>query len=525
MARVAVPSVSQPVQPSSCTAGASGLSTSLAVSPHPHECPPSRLSKLSYHQGGSFLMGQSSRLRREPNGQAELYRVWSEQVPNDGVIRYLDMFNSEILIPVSRKALAEVLVQRPYEFIKPPGLVTGLGRILGVGVFLAEGEEHKRQRKDLMPAFAFRHIKELYPIFWSKSSELIQSLTLHSETGCRDNDEPNVTIDVKDWASRATLDIIGLAGLGRDFDSIKDPDNELIRTYKSIFSPGRGGQIMAALFFIAPWLVRVLPIKRNSDFEAASQVIKKTCFSLVQQEKLNLASKNEGAARNILSVAIESGGFTDEGLVNQLMTFLIAGHETTASALSFAICMLCKYPETQTRLRNEVRSLLPDPRSPSSSITSNDLDSLPYLKAVCNEVLRLYSPVPITVRVAVQDTTLVGHFIPKGTTIFISPWATNANKDFWGEDAGNFNPDRWLGEGKANTGGIESNYAFLTFLHGPRSCIGQSFAKGEFACLLAAWAGTLETRFANADYVMTVRNGLTPRPKDLEVKVQVLGEW
>ena len=259
MARVAVPSVSQPVQPSSCTARASGLSTSLAVSPHPLECPPSRLSKLSYHQGGSFLMGQSSRLRREPNGQAELYRVWSEQVPNDGVIRYLDMFNSEILIPVSPKALAEVLVQRPYEFIKPPGLVMGLGRILGVGVFLAEGEEHKRQRKDLMPAFAFRHIKELYPIFWSKSSELIQALILHSETGCLDNDEPNVTIDVKDWASRATLDIIGLAGLGRDFDSIKDPDNELIRTYKSIFSPGRGGQIMAALFFIAPWLVRVLP--------------------------------------------------------------------------------------------------------------------------------------------------------------------------------------------------------------------------------------------------------------------------
>lgn len=207
------------------------------------------------------------------------------------------------------------------------------------------------------------------------------------------------------------------------------------------------------------------------------------------------------------------------------MTFLIAGHETTASALSFAICMLCKYPDIQSQLRNEVCSVLPNPRSPSSCISSNDIDSMPYLNGVCNEVLRLYSPVPVTVRVAAHDTTLVGHFIPKGTTIFISPWATNANKDFWGEDAADFNPDRWLGEGKANTGGIDSNYAFLTFLHGPRSCIGQSFAKGEFACLLAAWAGAFETRFANADYVMKVRNGLTPRPKDLEVKVHVLDEW
>ena len=240
---------------------------------------------------------------------------------------------------------------------------------------------------------------------------------------------------------------------------------------------------------------------------------------------MNLANKKEGSARNILSVAIESGGFTDEGLVNQLMTFLIAGHETTASALSFAICMLCKYPEVQSCLCEEVRSRLPDPRSPTSSITSNDIDNLPYLNAVCNEVLRLYSPVPVTVRIAVEDTTLVGHFVPKGSTIFISPWATNANKDFWGENAADFDPGRWLGEGKANTGGIESNYAFLTFLHGPRSCIGQSFAKGEFACLLAAWAGTMETRFAKNDYVMKVRNSLTPRPKDLEVKVHALEGW
>ena len=238
-----------------------------------------------------------------------------------------------------------------------------------------------------------------------------------------------------------------------------------------------------------------------------------------------MITKSDCTTGNILSVAIKSGGFTDEALVNQLMTFLIAGHETTACALSWAICMLCNHPEVQSRLREEVRSLLPDPRSPASSVSSNDIDSLPYLNAVCNEVLRLYSPVPVTVRVAADDTTLLGHRIPKGTTIFISPWATNANKEFWSEDAADFNPDRWLGEGKANTGGIESNYAFLTFLHGPRSCIGQGFAKGEFACLLAAWIGTLETRFAVPDYVIKVKNGLTPRPQDLAVKVRVLEEW
>jgi len=236
------------------------------------------------------------------------------------------------------------------------------------------------------------------------------------------------------------------------------------------------------------------------------------------QEKQNLET-------NILSVALESGGFSDEDLVNQLMTFLIAGHETTASAFSWAICMLCKYPDIQRRLRDEVRASLPDPRSSASSISSADIDNLPYLNAVCNETLRVWAPIPLTLRVAEKDTSLLGHYIPKGTTIFIPPWAVNTSKELWGDDAADFKPDRWTGAGNANTGGAESNYSFLTFFHGPRSCIGQSFAKAEFACLVAAWVGTFDTSYESNDYVVEIKNGFTPRPKDLMVNLKVLDEW
>ena len=245
---------------------------------------------------------------------------------------------------------------------------------------------------------------------------------------------------------------------------------------------------------------------------------------MVQQARTDLA-KSGAAATNILSVAIESGGFSDEGLVNQMMTFLVAGHETTASALMWSICMLCKNPEMQTRLRNEIRSRLPDPRSQKYSVSSIDIDNLAYLNAFCNEVLRVYAPVPVTVRVAAQDTTILDHFVPKGTSLMISPWATNAMKELWGDDAEEFNPDRWMGPGKANSGGAQSNYAYMTFLHGPRSCVGQSFAKGEFACLLAAWVGVFGTTFAEADFKVEVRNGITPRPRDLRVNLEVLHEW
>ncbi|KAL9099341.1 MAG: hypothetical protein Q9163_005146 [Psora crenata] len=459
-------------------------------------------------------------MRGLPDG--ELYRTWVEEVPNEGLIRYLDIFNSERILVVSPKALAELLVQKPYEFIKPPQLFSALVRFLGVGVALAEGDEHKRQRKDLLPAFAFRNVKEMYPIFWDKSRLLVQAI-IESVVNAEKVISDKTAIDISEWASRTTLDIIGTAGFGHEFRSIEDQNNDLIQAYKWIFSPHRSHQLLDILSFYFPnWLIRAFPhasIKQNDDMEAAVNVIKSTCFDILQQNKQKLDKRT--APKNIISVAIESGGFSEEDLVNQLMTFLAAGHETTATALCWAICMLCKYPEVQTQLQREVRSALPDPRNSDLTISASDIDSLPYLNAVCNEVLRLLPPGPRQARVSANNTTLLGHFIPKNTSIVLPAWAVNTSAALWGDDAKEFNPGRWLGKGKSN-GGAASNYANLTFMHGPRSCIAQSFAKGELACLMAAWARTFDTAFAKANYVIEVQNGITMKPKDLQVTVDVL---
>ena len=86
-------------------------------------------------------MGQRLRLLKEPNG--EPFRRWQQEIPHDGLLRYLDIFNTETIVPVGSKALAEILVHRTYDFIKPPRLVKAIGHIFGLGVFLAEGDEHK----------------------------------------------------------------------------------------------------------------------------------------------------------------------------------------------------------------------------------------------------------------------------------------------------------------------------------------------------------------------------------------------
>ncbi|KAL8766987.1 MAG: hypothetical protein Q9209_006399 [Squamulea sp. 1 TL-2023] len=408
---------------------------------------------------------------KEANGQS--FRKWQREYANDGIIKFLDVLNSATLLILSPKALSEVTAQKTYDFIKPPQLKGTLGKILGVGLFLAEGDEHKKQRKDLSPAFAFRPVKQLYPIFWEKAGELVAMLSQHSKEG-NPSEKLTKPIDVNDWTSRVTLDIIGVAGFGHDFDSIHNPASDLIQTYRKIFSRSKIQQVIVFLNRVFPrWLVASIPIRRNNDIEAASKDIKGTCHDLVQQAKQKLFEKeNSTPAKDILSVALSSSHFSDSDLVNQLMTFLLAGHETTASALSWAICMLCTHPNTQIRLRDELCSAnLPDPRSSNSSIAASQIDHLPYLNAFCNEVLRLYPPIPATVRVATCDTSIIGHHVPKGTYIFMAPWATNANKDLWGDDAEDFRPERWTNSS------IDNNYAFMTFLHGPRSCIGQGFAR------------------------------------------------
>lgn len=466
--------------------------------------------------GGSFFNGQFAAITRDPSGIP--LRRWINEIPNNGLIRYLHLFNHERLMVTSPKGLAEVLVTKSYDFIKPELLRSGIGAILGIGILFAEGDEHKVQRKNLMPAFSFRHIKELYPIFWSKAREMVEAI----ETEL-DKTKPNTSQDMAEWASRATLDIIGVAGLGQDFNSISNPDSELNKTYRSVFAPSRGAQILGLLqFFLPGWFLRALPMKRNNDVMAASKVARDTSRELVRLKKQHMAEKKD-MQRDIISVALESGGFTEDELVNNMMTFLAAGHETTASAMSWAVLLMCQKPDVQRRLRAEVREHVD---SLSDRVDSTKLDGMPYLHAVCSEVLRLYSPVPLTIRDAAVDTTILGQFVPKGTKIILSPWAVNHSKELWGEDAGEFNPDRWMAPGQANSGGAVSNYAFLTFLHGPRSCIGLKFATAELAALLAVFVGCFEFEMTEPDEEIIIKGGITARPRNgIRVNLTRVDGW
>lgn len=455
-------------------------------------------------------------------------------IKNDGMIRYLGLLNQEHVLLTSPQALSEVYVTNTYDYIKTPQFRNHFGRIICDGLVLAEGEPHRYQRKHLSAAFAFRHIKELYPLFWQKAGEGVHAILkeIPENSNARSESAGRTGfIEASEWASRIGLDIIGIAALGRDFGAIQDPTGLLFQTYGKVFSPHRHTQLLAKLALIFPaWLVHALPLQRNAELKEAIGILRNSCTNLVREKEAKLARK-ELKDIDILSVAVESGAFTEKELVDQLMTFLAAGHEPTVITMLWAVYCLACHPEVQDRLRHEVREHIPSLDSP---ITSVQIDRMHYLHAVISEVLRLYTAVPVINRDACVDTTILGVRIPRGTRVVVSNRATNRDPKLWGPDAHDFNPDRWVprydGDQRAALGGATSNMAFMSFIQGPRLCLGMRFARAELACMLAAFVGKMEFSLRYPEEMdeskFDLKSVVTGRPAGgINVKVKVLDGW
>ncbi|KAI9688043.1 MAG: hypothetical protein M1822_001548 [Bathelium mastoideum] len=451
-------------------------------------------------------------------------------VPNEGLIHFRGFFYRDRLLLTDPKALAEVLVTKTYDYEKPSRVRNFLRNVLGDGLIIVEGDEHRFQRKHIMPVFSFRHIKDLYPSFWSKAIALTQGLAAEiSETPTySSNDKAQVSgvIEINHWANKVTMDIIGLAGLGREFNALKNSDDELIKTYEEILEPSNEKVLYFTLnILLGTQIVKLLPWRQNKRMRVTTSKLREICRQLVR-DKRELIKRHDAEQIDILSILIKSNDFSDDQLVDQLLTFLAAGHETTSSAFTWTAHMLAIHPDIQSRLRAEVHQHVPSPSASSSSPTidlASILESLPLLNAVCNETLRMYPTVPVTIRDSIRPTSILGHPVPTHTQVLLVPWATNRSPHLWGDRADEFVPERWIDfdaaagqrpeDGRPNNhGGSSSNYNILTFLHGPRSCIGQGFAKAELRALVAAFVGCYEWGMADPDEVVVPSGVVTTKP-------------
>jgi cytochrome P450 len=430
------------------------------------------------------------RLLVEPG--PEQAETWKLTIPNAGLIEYRGRFNQKRVLLTSPEAVEAVLISEPYALRRPAFVARVLRGILGEGVFVAEGDSHKAQRRLMQQPFKPLRIRKLNPTFKAKATELGDVL----DSICSQNagSGKSTILDIAGYLRRSTLDIIGLAGFGLDFGSLKNPNTELFKQYVHAFEPDESTLRSRILTHIMPvWLVHLFPLKCNKDLAAALAVIKgyiKSAINtrgsktlLVEKSSDALDKENGNTVDDVIGVLMCDSGVDDMNvLVDQSMNMLGAGHDTVYGAMICAVFELSKRPVMQERLRQEVRSHLERSDKPDTSSTDG-INGLPYLTAFCNEVYRFWPPVPNVRRESTVPLNVLGYSIPQSTVFVHSYRLLHRSPDLWNSDPHQFDPERWMKD--PVLGGALSKRAFAPFGVGTRACIGENFARAEVKHLIA----------------------------------------
>ena len=489
------------------------------------------------------------RLFKEPTPW--LFEKWMKEIPNDGLIRYLGIFNQERLLSTNSNGVRDILVTNPYHFHKQRAQKVHLEPVLGKGLVFVEGETHRFHRKQMSPAFATKCIRECQPIFWRKTKEIVdifsRQISIQSsvpnaivrgqqhlvigacnvESANTTNDQVSGVVEVHDPVSRAALDIIGLAGCSFDFDSLKKDEshNRMVRDYRKAFGVSTSNRIRCLLAHVFPsWIVNNVPIQRNRDIALVARLVRNLASDIIGRKRCQ--QKQPSQSPDFLAKTMQSGGFPDTVLVEQVKTLLAAGHDTTSSTLASAAATLSQpaFQHVQDRLRAEIRENLPS-LSDCVLASSKDIENMPYLNAVRDEILRLFAPFSWFFRRSVVDTIICGHRVPKGTDIILCPWGMHRSIEHWGSDAEEFNPDRWLKD-PTGRGGARDAYCFSTFGAGPRVCIAERFAKNEISTLMAGIFGRFKVEQIQGVPDSPLSHQLTlTRMGGVRVRMTALERW
>ncbi|KAH8895974.1 cytochrome P450 [Thozetella sp. PMI_491] len=476
----------------------------------------SPLRHLPTPENNTFFLGQLVNQTRRPSPNTE-FLSWMRRWPDASFIRYLTFANSEVLLVNSLSAHRQVVQTKCYSFEKPIWFKRLLGEITGNGLLFSVGDAHKAQKRQLSGPFSPSNIRQLYPVFREKSAELISYLEA-SVSGSPSGDF--CVLDMDSLFIKTALDVIGVAALGVDLNNMSSQGSSLnfFDNYHYLFHQPELGSLVTLLNAFVP--LRWMPLEVNRKFRRAVADIRNMLQELVRERFKS--GKRAGAGesgKDILTFmlqAMDSGDakWTEEELVDHLLQFVTAGHETAATSLVLIMGTLAAEPQCQARLREEIWKAM----AQTSELDAHALDALPYLNNVIREVLRVSSPALMVPSEAQNDVEIDGVLIPKGTALMIAPQVIQHNPLIWGPDAAEFKPERW--EHLSETAAIP--YAFEAFHNGPRSCLGKGLAMLQIKTLMA----DMLTRFSfePVDRMGVFENpSFTLRPKGgLRIKVKRL---
>ncbi|KAI0267369.1 cytochrome P450 [Gloeopeniophorella convolvens] len=451
------------------------------------------------------------------------------------VFRYHSFFGTQKVQMADPKGLNHIL-SHSFDFHKSITVRQSLGELLGEGLLSVEGEQHKQQRRVINPAFGSLQIRKFTEMFVNKSNQVCKFGI--AQTTRKDG---KAKVDAFKWTNKASLDMISIAGFNYDFDALHAPEhkpnvlNEAVQNMLGFPNP------LFFLFqvFFPPF--RYLPTKRARVISESLRTIRQISAKMIAEKKAAVLAgasivngkvvveKKDVQDHDLLSLLIKSNmagdmpenqRMSDKDIMHQVPTFLVAGHETTGTGITWVLFALAAHKDVQAKLREELLSI------PTDTPTLDQLNSLKYLDCVLREALRLHSPVNNTQRDAVVDTVIplskpffdkkgiARHElrVKKGDTLTIPIRELNRSEEFWGEDAKEFKPERWenLPETVAGMPGIWSNT--LSFLAGPHACIGYRFSLAEMKSMLFAIVRSFEFELAIQPDEIMRRDWIVGRP-------------
>lgn len=451
------------------------------------------LRHLPNPEGGSLILGNFREVLAARNSPDAVHERWLQQC--GPTLSYRGIFATRHLLTTDTKAISHVLFNA-YDYPKPDVTRTLLGEVAGEGLLTVEGSKHKQQRKIMNPAFSHANIREFHEVFLDKAVQLQQIWT----TECLKS-SGKARIDTVPWLTCLTLDVITRTGFNHEIDSlnIRDTQNEIHHALVELLrvaNTSRPMRMLCARFPILKWI----PNQGKARLQAIQDTLVRLGRQLLVEAKVAGEAEKEDN-KDLFSLLVRANVSPDvpvdqrmneADVLSQVPTFLLAGHETTSTAVTWAIYYLCRYPSVQTKLRQELLTVS------ASTPTMEELNALPYLDSVIKETMRVKPPVPSTIRVAAKDDVIplrhsvrdirgiLHDSIPvkKGEMIDIPISALNRDESLWGEDAKEYRPERWEKSPEAvhMIPGVWGNV--MTFLGGPRSCIGYRFSIAEMKVIL-----------------------------------------
>ena len=425
---------------------------------------------------GPQMLPAFGAIRRDP--LAYLNKIWRS---------YGDVVQFPIPTPPSYfvshpDAVKRILVDRPRDYSKATIQYKALSLVTGDGLLTAENPPWKEHRLMLQPAFHPRQLEPLVGQVDQGAAALIKEWE-RASTG--------ESVDIERAMLRAALETVGHALFSQDLsgdaaeltDATLDALEVVVARARVPISP-------------PAWF----PTPANRTLKRANAILDAAVARLIAARQLGSASSTPDVLDLLIAARDSSGApLSAKEIRDEIVTFIVAGHETVAAALTWCWALLAASPQIQQQVQLEVDSVLS-----SEHLTLSDLARLPFTRACVDEALRMYPPAWLITRKALADDELAGAKIPAGALVIMSPWIVHRHPDFW-VDPDSFVPQRFLD-------GSVTRHAFIPFGNGLRLCIGRDFAYAEAVALVARIASRFTLSYPEGKSIPAANPSVTMRP-------------